>query len=300
MVSNRRCPASSATSTMSVLPADHPGQKCVAQHMGRQLHARIVAQAAADIIDRPLGQPPPAPTDEQRPLPVAYPSGPLGPAIPQAPGAPAHSAAPRDKHHPCPSAPPPAPCAPTPARRRDPGRRARRGAARCRAAPPRSPDRAPTLARHPQQASLLPSFNALAALGQILAAYHGPPKPEMRVERIQRRERQVHRRRLPPPDRLQVALVIPHRPIPRIRISERVSVDRRAIRQPCQIATHLVGVRLPREPRGDALQPREVGAERLAAAAVEPASSLLDAVGSGGSGVAMRVLVAERPAECRV
>ena len=199
------------TNTRSTLP-DQPRQERVTQDVSRQLHARILPKASDDIIDRPLRQPPPGPPDEHRPLAPGRQTLALGqPLLQDLP----HQGV--ERHLPV-SITLPAP--------NDHQALARRHLDvvdveryQLREPQPRVqqhhhdrpiPRRAPL--RHPQQPPLLLLRQSARRLRrQILTAHHRPPKAELGVERIQRRQRQVHRRRLPPLDRLQMPLVVPHR-----------------------------------------------------------------------------------------
>jgi hypothetical protein len=80
--------------------------------------------------------------------------------------------------------------------------------------------------RHPQQATLLLlGDRPRRTLGQLLAADDRAAETELRVERVEPSEREVHRRRLPPLYRLQMPLVVADRPIPRIGVGEGIAVD---------------------------------------------------------------------------
>jgi hypothetical protein len=117
-----------------------------------------------------------------------------------------------------------------------------------------------------QPALLLHRDRPGRVLRQFLPTHNRPPKPELRVERIQRRERQVHRRRLPPLHRLQMPLVIANRPIPGIALGERVAIDRRPIAEPHQVTANLMRVRLPAPRRQrPPLQPGQIRVEQRGA-----------------------------------
>jgi hypothetical protein len=69
-----------------------------------------------------------------------------------------------------------------------------------------------------------------------------------------------------------MSLVIPHRPIPRVALGERIAIDRRAISQPAEITADLMAVRLPAADRQrPPLEPAQVRAQRLRPSLVDRA-----------------------------
>jgi hypothetical protein len=79
-------------------------------------------------------------------------------------------------------------------------------------------------------------------LRQSLARHLRRPKPDEPQEMIDRRQRQVHRRRRPSPLQLQMPLEIPDRVIPRERVGQRVAVPGRIGAEPLDEPGDLPGV----------------------------------------------------------
>jgi hypothetical protein len=131
-------------------------------------------------------------------------------------------------------------------------------------------------------------------LRQRLARHDRRPQAEEAVEVIDRRQREVHRRRLPTLLDLQVALEVPRGMIARSRLDERRG-RLRPTGQPATIRSDVAGVRFSRSSRQRrALQILDVARDGLRDVAMTRAG-LLVAGDSAGSATATAGLVAGSP-----